>query len=211
MFCDSSLNERNYGDLVGLNKQETADKYGKDQVHIWRRSYDIPPPGGESLKNVVEYTKPYRFIDWEQINASEDSNSVDKVKSEISKYSYPVMIGISRYGKGLDNLYNDTDSDKGKDGIFKPNFDDKVYDGHMMTIVGYDDNISGGAFRVVNSWGEEWGDGGYFWLKYKDFKIITTEAYILDLSSTINHTNNPQFNFDNFFSDTFCPIKLNSY
>jgi 2,3-bisphosphoglycerate-dependent phosphoglycerate mutase len=59
MFCDSSLNERNYGDLVGLNKQETADKYGKDQVHIWRRSYDMPPPGGESLKNVVERVGPY--------------------------------------------------------------------------------------------------------------------------------------------------------
>jgi len=59
MTCDKSLNERNYGDLVGLNKEETADKYGKDQVHIWRRSYDVPPPGGESLENVVERVRPY--------------------------------------------------------------------------------------------------------------------------------------------------------
>ena len=53
------INERDYGDLVGLNKQETADKFGKDQVHIWRRSYDTPPPNGESLKDVVERVSPY--------------------------------------------------------------------------------------------------------------------------------------------------------
>ena len=53
------LNERDYGDLVGLNKEETANKFGKDQVHIWRRSYDTPPPNGESLKDVVERVSPY--------------------------------------------------------------------------------------------------------------------------------------------------------
>ena len=56
---DKSLNERDYGNLVGLNKKETAQKYGKEQVHIWRRSYDVPPPGGESLKDVVNRVKPY--------------------------------------------------------------------------------------------------------------------------------------------------------
>ena len=59
MTCDKSLNERNYGDLVGLNKEETSNKYGHDQVQIWRRSYDVNPPGGESLKNVVERVKPF--------------------------------------------------------------------------------------------------------------------------------------------------------
>ena len=59
MTCSEKLNERDYGDLVGLNKQETADKFGKDQVHIWRRSYDTPPPNGESLKEVVERVSPY--------------------------------------------------------------------------------------------------------------------------------------------------------
>ena len=56
---DKSLNERDYGDLVGLNKTETAEKFGKEQVHIWRRSFDIPPPNGESLKDVVERVSPY--------------------------------------------------------------------------------------------------------------------------------------------------------
>ena len=56
---NQSLNERDYGDLVGLNKSETADKFGKEQVHIWRRSYDIPPPNGESLKDVVQRVSPF--------------------------------------------------------------------------------------------------------------------------------------------------------
>ena len=54
------LRERDYGDLTGLNKDETRQKYGDEQVHIWRRSYDVQPPGGESLKDVVENrVRPY--------------------------------------------------------------------------------------------------------------------------------------------------------
>jgi 2,3-bisphosphoglycerate-dependent phosphoglycerate mutase len=56
---DFRLNERDYGDLSGLNKAETAAKYGDEQVHIWRRSYDVPPPGGESLKDTVARVLPY--------------------------------------------------------------------------------------------------------------------------------------------------------
>jgi 2,3-bisphosphoglycerate-dependent phosphoglycerate mutase len=56
---DQALNERHYGDLQGLNKEQTAQKYGKEQVHLWRRSYDVPPPGGEALKNTAERTLPF--------------------------------------------------------------------------------------------------------------------------------------------------------
>ena len=56
---DKALNERMYGDLQGLNKAETAKKYGDAQVKIWRRSYDVKPPGGESLKDTAERTLPY--------------------------------------------------------------------------------------------------------------------------------------------------------
>ena len=56
---NEALNERDYGSLVGQNKSEAAQKYGEDQVQIWRRSYDIPPPEGESLKMTLERTVPY--------------------------------------------------------------------------------------------------------------------------------------------------------
>jgi 2,3-bisphosphoglycerate-dependent phosphoglycerate mutase len=54
-----ALNERDYGDLSGLNKDDARDKWGEEQVHIWRRSYDVPPPGGESLKDTADRTLPY--------------------------------------------------------------------------------------------------------------------------------------------------------
>ncbi|MFO1170642.1 MAG: 2,3-bisphosphoglycerate-dependent phosphoglycerate mutase [Hyphomicrobiaceae bacterium] len=56
---DQALNERDYGDLTGLDKDEARKRFGEDQVHIWRRSYDIPPPGGESLKMTAERVLPY--------------------------------------------------------------------------------------------------------------------------------------------------------
>lgn len=60
MIAHDDLRERDYGDLTGLNKDETRQKYGAEQVHIWRRSYDVPPPGGECLKDVVENrVRPY--------------------------------------------------------------------------------------------------------------------------------------------------------
>jgi 2,3-bisphosphoglycerate-dependent phosphoglycerate mutase len=69
---NQALNERHYGALQGLNKEETAKKYGKEQVHIWRRSYDVPPPKdktelnpegiSESLKDTAARTLPY----WEE-------------------------------------------------------------------------------------------------------------------------------------------------
>ena len=54
-----ALNERDYGDLVGLNKADAGERWGHDQVHIWRRSFDVPPPGGESLKDTAERVLPY--------------------------------------------------------------------------------------------------------------------------------------------------------
>jgi 2,3-bisphosphoglycerate-dependent phosphoglycerate mutase len=70
MEMHDDLRERDYGDLTGLDKDETRAKYGDDQVHIWRRSYDVCPPGGECLKDVVENrVRPYytqeikRFVD----------------------------------------------------------------------------------------------------------------------------------------------------
>lgn len=93
MTCSEKLNERDYGDLVGLNKQETADKFGKDQVHIWRRSYDTPPPNGESLKDVVERVSPYfkenikHLIDkGENILIAAHGNSLRAMMIELGMY-----------------------------------------------------------------------------------------------------------------------------
>jgi 2,3-bisphosphoglycerate-dependent phosphoglycerate mutase len=56
---DQALNERDYGELSGLNKDDARKRWGEDQVHIWRRSFDVPPPGGESLKDTAARVLPY--------------------------------------------------------------------------------------------------------------------------------------------------------
>ena len=56
---NQALNERDYGDITGMNKDEAREKFGEEQVHIWRRSFDVPPPGGESLKMTAERVLPY--------------------------------------------------------------------------------------------------------------------------------------------------------
>jgi 2,3-bisphosphoglycerate-dependent phosphoglycerate mutase len=60
---DQALNERDYGELSGLNKDDARKKWGEEQVHVWRRSYDIPPPGGESLKDTAARVLPYYVHD----------------------------------------------------------------------------------------------------------------------------------------------------
>ena len=56
---DTALNERNYGDLTGLNKDQARARWGEEQVHLWRRSYEVPPPGGESLKDTSARVLPF--------------------------------------------------------------------------------------------------------------------------------------------------------
>ena len=63
VFKDQALNERDYGDLVGLNKDDARAKWGAEQVQLWRRSYDVAPPGGESLKDTAARVLPYYIQD----------------------------------------------------------------------------------------------------------------------------------------------------
>ncbi|HEX2216490.1 MAG TPA: 2,3-bisphosphoglycerate-dependent phosphoglycerate mutase [Xanthobacteraceae bacterium] len=80
---DQALNERDYGDLVGLNKDDARKKWGEEQVHIWRRSYDVAPPGGESLKDTAARVLPYyiseilpRVLRGERVLVSAHGNSL---------------------------------------------------------------------------------------------------------------------------------------
>jgi 2,3-bisphosphoglycerate-dependent phosphoglycerate mutase len=98
---DQALNERHYGDLQGLNKAETAKKYGAEQVHIWRRSYDVAPPGGESLKDTAERTLPYfeRYImkdirDGKNILVSAHGNSLRSIVMRLDKLTPQQVTGL---------------------------------------------------------------------------------------------------------------------
>ena len=76
IISDTKLNERDYGDLTGLNKKETADKFGEEQVHKWRRGYSDQPPNGESLEDVVRRVKIYFEESINPAIQSADNNNI---------------------------------------------------------------------------------------------------------------------------------------
>ncbi len=91
---EQALNERDYGDLAGLNKDDARAKWGEEQVHIWRRSFDTPPPGGESLKDTAERVLPYfeaniwpRVMAGEKILVAAHGNSLRALVMSLEKLS----------------------------------------------------------------------------------------------------------------------------
>jgi 2,3-bisphosphoglycerate-dependent phosphoglycerate mutase len=98
---DVSLNERNYGDLAGLNKDEARKKWGEDQVHVWRRSFDVPPPGGESLKDTAERVLPYfkeniipELIEGLNILVAAHGNSLRAIVMELEEISSEEIVEL---------------------------------------------------------------------------------------------------------------------
>jgi 2,3-bisphosphoglycerate-dependent phosphoglycerate mutase len=108
---DQALNERDYGDLVGLNKDDARKKWGEEQVHIWRRSYDVPPPGGESLKDTVARALPYfvqeilpRVLRGERVLISAHGNSLRALIMVLERLT-PEKILKRELGTGVPIVY----------------------------------------------------------------------------------------------------------
>jgi 2,3-bisphosphoglycerate-dependent phosphoglycerate mutase len=108
---DQALNERDYGDLSGLNKDDARKKWGEEQVHIWRRSYDIAPPGGESLKDTLARALPYyvteilpRVLRGEHVLVSAHGNSLRALVMVLEKLS-PEQILKREIGTGVPIIY----------------------------------------------------------------------------------------------------------
>jgi len=109
---NSSLNERNYGSLQGLNKKETAEIHGEEQVKIWRRSFDIPPPGGESLEMTAARTIPYfkeevisDLINGKNVMVSAHGNSLRSIVMYIEKIT-PEKIVHLEIPTGIPQFYS---------------------------------------------------------------------------------------------------------
>ncbi len=121
---DKALNERMYGELQGLNKAETAKKFGDEQVKIWRRSYDVPPPGGESLKDTAERVLPYydsrikpHVLQGETILIAAHGNSLRALVMQLEQLTReqvlelniptgaPLLYELDNHGKVLSHRY----------------------------------------------------------------------------------------------------------
>jgi 2,3-bisphosphoglycerate-dependent phosphoglycerate mutase len=100
VFKDQALNERDYGDLSGLNKDDARKKWGEEQVHIWRRSYDVAPPGGESLKDTAARVLPYyiqeilpRVLRGERVIVAAHGNSLRALVMVLERLSPAQIVG----------------------------------------------------------------------------------------------------------------------
>ncbi len=98
---DEALNERDYGDLSGLNKDEARVRWGADQVHVWRRSYDIQPPGGESLRDTVARVLPYynqrilpRVLSGQKVLVAAHGNSLRSLIMVLDGLSPEGIVGV---------------------------------------------------------------------------------------------------------------------
>ena len=124
---NQALNERDYGSLSGLNKDDAREKWGEEQVHIWRRSYDIPPPDGESLKNTAERVLPYfnekimpRVIDGQNILIAAHGNSLRALIMQLDKISEEEIVRLEiPTGAPIHYLFNDDGSISLKENLYE--------------------------------------------------------------------------------------------
>jgi len=111
VFKDQALNERDYGDLVGLNKDDARVKWGAEQVQMWRRSYDVAPPGGESLKDTAARVLPYyiqemlpRVLRGDNVLVSAHGNSLRALVMVLERLS-PQQIVAREIATGVPLIY----------------------------------------------------------------------------------------------------------
>jgi 2,3-bisphosphoglycerate-dependent phosphoglycerate mutase len=108
---DQALNERDYGDLVGLNKDDARKRWGEEQVHVWRRSYDVAPPGGESLRDTAARVLPYyiqemlpRVLQGNRVLVSAHGNSLRALVMVLDRHT-PESITKLNLGTGVPMIY----------------------------------------------------------------------------------------------------------
>ena len=150
------------------------------------------------LTNTLKYSKPYRAKDFYTADINHPE-IISTIKGSIYN-GLPVACGFSI----TKSLYPSSSSNPmgvGSDGLWIPSDLGGIEGGHAMTVVGYDNYKYGGAFRIVNSWGSNYGDNGFIWMKYSDFRKYVNEAYVIELNDNINsnsRTSKVQMQGDNY-------------
>ena len=142
----------------------------------------------EKFVNTVSYTQAYSINQYYKIPI-ERPNFNELVKQAIT-YRLPVVIGLETTDS-MDAYSSSNTSGIGSSGLWTPSANEKGAGGHALCVVGYDNSMYGGSFRIVNSWGKKFGDNGYMWITYDDFKKYTVEAYFMELNENVE--SRPQF------------------
>lgn len=145
----------------------------------------------EELTSTVNYTYPYKIKNFYIIKPN--ANYVTTVKRALSE-DLPVIIGVS-FKTSLYSYNNDNPIGVKSDGLWNPKEYESIEGGHSMCVIGYDDTKFGGSFKVVNSWGPDYGDKGYVWIKYSDFEKYVPESYFIELNDGFDQKNYGYFTF----------------
>ena len=111
IVCDAALNERDYGELVGINKDDARKRWGEHQVHLWQRSYDIAPPGGESLKDTAARVLPFfdkrimpELLKGKNVLVVAHGNSLRALVMRLDGLSHEELLEL-RIGTGVPLIY----------------------------------------------------------------------------------------------------------
>ncbi len=179
-----TFNESNDCDR-GLKFNETFDKLMK----IGAKKLFYPPFTScdtkwtvNKFRNTISYTKPYSINTWYEMDVN-DRRFLNTSKALISN-KIPVIVGFavvpSMYSASSRNLNGVNSS-----GLWDPSELEEIQGGHALCVIGYDDYKYGGAFKIVNSWGSDYGENGYMWVKYSDYKEFAREAYVIELNDNV--------------------------
>lgn len=136
----------------------------------------------EKVESTLAYTMPYSINQWYRFDI-EHPDFLNSIKNQINNNT-PVIVGVS-YVKSMQTFSSDNKFGVGDNGLWDPQSSEEIKGGHALCVIGYDDYKFGGAFRIVNSWGSQWGDNGYMWITYDKFKSFTKEAYCMELNENV--------------------------
>jgi hypothetical protein len=181
-------NQITRGNCTGTHIGQTLDKLSKEgtltlaEFPYTDRSCNTTPD-----RQQMQKAGNYKLRGYNRLTLKHDDYKVDvnAIKQNIAQGA-PVVVGMAVGGTFYDVVGRDTWIPSQKDrAALKRSLDGSIVDdggsdsfgGHAMCIVGYDDNYQGGAFQIMNSWGENWGDKGVFWMKYADFEYFTNAFY----------------------------------
>lgn len=156
----------------------------------------------QKLINTFSYTTPYSIRDWYILDVK-NPKFLNLTKALISN-NYPVIAGFSFVGSMYSYSPENINGVK-SDGLWDPSELEEIEGGHALCIIGYDDYKFGGSFKIVNSWGRDYGDDGYMWVTYSDYLSFAKEAYVVELNenvkklppTVIDQTNYRRFNYVN--------------
>jgi hypothetical protein len=139
----------------------------------------------EALDSVSVYTKPYAIKEAYFLDKNEYPTKVviESIKDAIYN-KIPVITGFD-YVASMDFYSSNNILGVKSDGLWEPKSNEQVTSGHALCVIGYNDNKFGGAFKIVNSWGVDYGDNGYLWVKYDDFIEFVVRIIILELNDNI--------------------------